>query len=136
MLFQIVRKLKIVSDLQSRAFLFQVPPILPVCFIRVIPFFFRPVRISVNHSVVRSTFVIDENGMIEKVMPKVKPDTNAAEILDYLIYCIALENMDSIRRSWEGMQIFGWICFPARGRNFQKPDTNAAEILDYLRKNG
>ena len=28
--------------------------------------------------------VIDENGMIEKVMPKVKPDTNAAEILDYL----------------------------------------------------
>ena len=34
--------------------------------------------------VVRSTFVIDENGMIEKVMPKAKPDTNAAEILDYL----------------------------------------------------
>ena len=34
--------------------------------------------------VVRSTFVIDENGMIEKVMPKVKPDTNAAEILAYL----------------------------------------------------
>ena len=34
--------------------------------------------------VVRSTFVIDENGMIEKVMPKVKPDTNSAEILEYL----------------------------------------------------
>ena len=34
--------------------------------------------------VVRSTFVIEENGMIEKVMPKVKPDTNAAEILEYL----------------------------------------------------
>ena len=34
--------------------------------------------------VMRSTFVIDENGMIEKVMPKVKPDTNAAEILEYL----------------------------------------------------
>ena len=33
---------------------------------------------------VRSTFVIDENGIIEKVMPKVKPDTNAAEILEYL----------------------------------------------------
>lgn len=33
---------------------------------------------------VRSTFIIDENGMIEKVMPKVKPDTNAAEILEYL----------------------------------------------------
>ena len=33
---------------------------------------------------VRSTFVIDENGIIEKVMPKVKPDTHAAEILEYL----------------------------------------------------
>ena len=34
--------------------------------------------------VVRSTYVIDESGVIEKVMPKVKPDTNAAEILEYL----------------------------------------------------
>lgn len=34
--------------------------------------------------VVRTTFIIDENGMIEKVMPKVKPDTNAADILAYL----------------------------------------------------
>ena len=34
--------------------------------------------------VVRTTFIIDENGLIEKVMPKVKPDTNAAEILEYL----------------------------------------------------
>lgn len=33
---------------------------------------------------VRCTYVIDEKGVIEKVMPKVKPDTNAAEILDYL----------------------------------------------------
>ena len=32
----------------------------------------------------RSTFIIDEKGLIEKVMPKVKPDTNAAEILAYL----------------------------------------------------
>ena len=39
---------------------------------------------KVSMGVVRSTFVIDENGMIEKVMPKVKPDTNAAEILEYL----------------------------------------------------
>ena len=31
--------------------------------------------------VVRTTFVIDGDGIIEKVMPKVKPDTNAAEIL-------------------------------------------------------
>ena len=31
--------------------------------------------------VVRTTFIIDENGCIEKIMPKVKPDTNAAEIL-------------------------------------------------------
>lgn len=34
--------------------------------------------------VVRTTFLIDENGCIEKVMPKVKPDTNAQEILAYL----------------------------------------------------
>ena len=34
--------------------------------------------------VVRTTYVIDEQGMIEKIMPKVKPDTNADEILAYL----------------------------------------------------
>jgi len=39
---------------------------------------------KVSMGVVRSTFVIDENGVIEKVMPKVKPDTNAAEVLAYL----------------------------------------------------
>ena len=39
---------------------------------------------KVSMGVVRSTFIIDEKGLIEKVMPKVKPDTNAAEILDYL----------------------------------------------------
>ena len=39
---------------------------------------------KVSMGVTRSTFVIDENGVIEKVMPKVKPDTNAAEILAYL----------------------------------------------------
>ncbi len=39
---------------------------------------------KVSMGVVRSTFIIDENGMIEKVMPKVKPDTNAAEVLAYL----------------------------------------------------
>lgn len=33
--------------------------------------------------VVRTTYLIDENGMISHVMPKVKPDTNAAEILAY-----------------------------------------------------
>ena len=39
---------------------------------------------KVSMGVVRSTYIIDENGVIEKVMPKVKPDTNAAEILEYL----------------------------------------------------
>lgn len=39
---------------------------------------------KVSMGVVRSTYVIDEKGIIEKVMPKVKPDTNAAEILAYL----------------------------------------------------
>ena len=39
---------------------------------------------KVSMGVVRTTFIIDENGVIEKVMPKVKPDTNAADILAYL----------------------------------------------------
>ena len=39
---------------------------------------------KVSMGVVRTTFIIDENGNIEKIMPKVKPDTNAAEILEYL----------------------------------------------------
>lgn len=39
---------------------------------------------KVSMGVVRTTFIIDENGIILKVMPKVKPDTNAAEILAYL----------------------------------------------------
>lgn len=36
---------------------------------------------KVSMGVVRSTFIINGNGVIEKVMPKVKPDTNAAEVL-------------------------------------------------------
>ena len=39
---------------------------------------------KVSMGVVRSTYIIDENGVIEKAMEKVKPDTNAAEILEYL----------------------------------------------------
>ena len=39
---------------------------------------------KVSMGVVRTTFIIDEQGDVEKIMPKVKPDTNAAEILAYL----------------------------------------------------
>ena len=39
---------------------------------------------KVSMGVVRTTFIIDELGNIEKILPKVKPDTNAAEILAYL----------------------------------------------------
>ena len=39
---------------------------------------------KVSMGVVRSTYLINEQGMIEKVMPKVKPDSNAEEILAYL----------------------------------------------------
>ena len=39
---------------------------------------------KVSMGTVRCTYLIDEQGMIEKVMPKVKPDANAAEILAYL----------------------------------------------------
>ena len=34
--------------------------------------------------VVRTTYVIDENGYIIHVMPKVKPDTNAQDIIEFL----------------------------------------------------
>ena len=37
-----------------------------------------------SFGVVRTTFIIDEEGKISAVMPKVKPDTNAGEILDNL----------------------------------------------------
>ena len=37
-----------------------------------------------SFGVVRTTCIIDEKGFIEKVMPKVKPDTNAEEILAML----------------------------------------------------
>lgn len=39
---------------------------------------------KISMGVVRTTFIIDEKGNIDKIMPKVKPDTNAAEILQYL----------------------------------------------------
>ncbi len=39
---------------------------------------------KVSMGVVRTTFIIDENGYIEKIMPKVKPDTNASEILSQI----------------------------------------------------
>ena len=40
---------------------------------------------KISMGVVRTTFLIDEQGRIERIMPKVKPDTNAAEILSYLM---------------------------------------------------
>ena len=39
---------------------------------------------KVSMGVVRSTYLINEAGIIEKVMIKVKPDTNAEEILRHL----------------------------------------------------
>ena len=39
---------------------------------------------KVGMGVVRTTFIIDENGIIAAVMPKVKPDTNAEEVLALL----------------------------------------------------
>ena len=40
--------------------------------------------VKVCMGVVRSTFLIDENGLIEQIMPNVKPDSNAAEVLELL----------------------------------------------------
>jgi peroxiredoxin Q/BCP len=34
--------------------------------------------------IVRSTFVIDPEGRIARVWPKVKPDAHGAEVLDWL----------------------------------------------------
>ena len=39
---------------------------------------------KVSFGVQRSTYIIDEAGFIEKVFPRAKPDTNAADILAYL----------------------------------------------------
>ena len=39
---------------------------------------------KVGMGVVRTTYIIDEEGMIAHVMPKVKPDTNAADVLALL----------------------------------------------------
>ena len=39
---------------------------------------------KVSMGVVRTTFVIDEEGRIEKIMPKVKPAENAEDVLAYL----------------------------------------------------
>ena len=39
---------------------------------------------KVSMGVVRSTFIIDEKGIVTHVMPKVKPDTNASEILEMI----------------------------------------------------
>lgn len=39
---------------------------------------------KVSMGVVRSTYLIDEEGVIVKAMPKVKPDTNAGEVLAFL----------------------------------------------------
>ena len=39
---------------------------------------------KVSMGVLRSTYLIGEGGMIEKVWKKAKPDTNAKEILEYI----------------------------------------------------
>lgn len=39
---------------------------------------------KVSMGTVRSTYLIDEKGLIEKVWPKVKPEENAGDILTYL----------------------------------------------------
>lgn len=39
---------------------------------------------KVGMGIVRTTFIIDENGVIENVMEKVKPDVNVSQVLEYL----------------------------------------------------
>ena len=39
---------------------------------------------KVSMGVVRTTFILDENGVILRIMSKVKPDANAADALEFL----------------------------------------------------
>ena len=39
---------------------------------------------KISMGVVRTTYLLDEQGIIQKVMPKVKPDQNAGEVLAFL----------------------------------------------------
>ena len=39
---------------------------------------------KIGFGIVRTTYIIDENGIIEKVYDKVKTDKNVGEILEYL----------------------------------------------------
>ena len=39
---------------------------------------------KVSMGVVRSTFIIGPDGIVQKAMPKVKPDTNAEDVLKFL----------------------------------------------------
>lgn len=39
---------------------------------------------KVSMGTVRTTYIIDETGYIQAVLPKVKPDTNAAEVLELI----------------------------------------------------
>lgn len=39
---------------------------------------------KLGFGVMRTTYIIDERGVVTHVMPKVKPDTNASEILEIL----------------------------------------------------
>ena len=39
---------------------------------------------KVSMGVVRTTFIIDENGVVIKIMKRVKPDSNAADALNFL----------------------------------------------------
>lgn len=46
---------------------------------------------KVSFGVVRTTFIIDEEGHISHIMPKVKPDTNAEEVLAHLLQDLTFE---------------------------------------------
>ena len=51
---------------------------------------------KVSMGVVRTTYIIDENGMIEKVYDKVKTDKNVGEVLEYLGYIKRIRYFDSL----------------------------------------
>lgn len=59
---------------------------------------------------VRATFVISEQGVIEKVFEKASPDTNAADILTYLESAYSTQECDSEDTPVEGEPVEETIC--------------------------
>ena len=78
---------------------------------------------KVSMGVVRSTYVIDEKGVIEKVFEKAKPDTNAQEILEYLDLEMCIRDSSSTIQNYD----VGMLPFNTRGHLMLEEKKRIAE---------